>query len=644
MPNLQAINSNPINGTAALGERIHLQIAIEVKRFQIEAVASLQIQIIVFEKAALALPLEINVTPPLGSATAPFIIKTYAQGVAALSLAIQTYNPSAFNLSSYHWKIRLSLDGIDVSENLTGNLRVEAEESTAKIAEFTLVPFAGPISVSKWIGKPIVIQYLLSESSGNLLGEFLLFKGVVDEPMYDPTSRLTTFSCTDQFQEKIENLTRQEIDSLIQGHWDATIFEENADNWTYARDQLSTLPVALDLDKENQIRLTPWLGREVADFRLTEEDILYQQTRVQLANRRNLHNQSDITLQYRYQRFKQREILYDYRYPLSFCEQNAKGATLPNTEIIEQAIEGTGWLIKDISYVHQRGSGWVTCGSVTSAFLISDELRKYLIRETRFTLAKRFVQTTTETYRLGLTAPQSINSVGAIARKESTSFEVPADGDIFKNIESYVPPIIGSTVDSVGDCVFEMENRAQLEKVVSTMLNQARTTILEAHRQNLVTFKTPLRPFFERHHTIFLDTQDVKAQGKIKHIIHECDFNEGSSQTTVTLAVSRTDDTNVIEDSILIAPPKLSSLGTAPTNQNRVFLSSHLGGTIAAPAYDSAWEGYTGNIKAQAGVEVYPERFTITTPEINAAQAPTETLRHQQYQMSIPNELLELRA
>lgn len=536
------------------------------------------------------------------------------------------------------WKIKLTLDEIDVSENLINSMRIEAEEGTAKIAEFSLIPFAGPISVTKWIGKLVNISYL------NDAKEWILFQGVVDEPIYDPTTKITTFICTDQLQEKIQNLSKFEVDELINGYWSHLIFDDKNDNCSYVQDQLTTIPVSLDLDNRNQFQLTPWQAKLEPDFTFTEDDVLYQSMQVQLANRRELHNQTIITFQYRYPRLKQREILFDYRYPLGFCEQNNRNATLPNVTMIEQAIAGTGWLLKNkIEYEHQRGPGWVNCNGVTFGFIIKEETRKFLVREAKFTLMKRFVQTVTENIQFQIQAPQSINQFSKIDHYESAHYEHAIDATKYLNAEKYQSPQAGSIVDSEGDYVFEVENRQHFNHAVITKLNQSKTAILKSHRNNLITFKSPIQPLVERSHTIKLDTTNVQAQGKVKHIIHECDFNQGSCVTTITFAVSRTDDDNSVVDSILTLPSKISLLGE-PGNLPRIDLSTNLGGRHSSQSYDESWDGYTGNENGEPGAKTYPEKFAITTPSIDSAQAPVEHYVSRQYHINIPNELLLLSA
>jgi hypothetical protein len=385
MINGGAINTVPINGTGKSSGRLLLSLQITVSQPKQIGFASVNLRIINFATGSLSLPLGINTHQPKDRLRLPLKVNTYAKSILSLPLSIHSYDTSAFSQQSYQWKVKLMLDDVDVSANLAGTLRVEAEESTAKIAEFTLIPFGGAISITKWVGKQVAIYYQVFSSDKSLLSDLLMFRGIVDEPIYDPTTRLTTFTCTDQLQERIEKLSKQQIDNMIQGHWSSIVFDEVQDNWQYAQDVLSTIPKSLDIDRHGILKVTPWQAKQEPDFIFNEDNILYQSIEVQLANRREIHNQTNIAVQYRYSRLKQREILYDYRYPLTFCQQSFINATLPNVDMIQQAISGTGWLLKDnIEYVHQIGSGWVNCGGATFGYLISEEIRKFLVREARF--------------------------------------------------------------------------------------------------------------------------------------------------------------------------------------------------------------------------------------------------------------------
>lgn len=537
--------------------------------------------------------------------------------------------------SASTWEIQLVLDGVDVSKNLSGQLSIEREENAASIAEFTLVPFAGPISVTKWIGKHIEIYYIEDGIKHHI------FRGVVDEPVYDPTTRLTQFTCSDQLQEHIEQLDRSQIDW---GYWSDTVFSGNTDNWRYAQDRLSTTPQSISLDLANNLRLTSWQAKSVPDFEFKDDDIVYQSIRVQLANRRQIHNSAQITFQYRYQCFKQREIQFDYRYPLSLCGQLKDNATMPNVEMINKAIEGTGWLLKSKpEFVHQFPGGWYMCDGEQVAFVITPELQSYLVREVRFTLMKRFVQTVTDEYQLNIEAPQSINQLGTLSYKTQYALEIPAKPDDFKSITDYESPLPGAVMDSHGDYVLVQDDINRFNQASNTLFNLAKTQILDSHRQNLITFQTTLQPSIDTEHTVLFNSQNVKAQAKVKSIVHQCDFDQGSSLSTITLAVSRTDDLMDVTESSLTLNHQ-TDLGEPPATPNRIELPTYFGGAADAPEFDDSWDGYSGNKAIQPNPIMYSEQFAITLPQIDQAQAPQLNTINQSFNIAIPNELLEMTA
>lgn len=168
------------------------------------------------------------------------------------------------------------------------------------------------------------------------------------------------------------------------------------------------------------------------------------------------------------------------------------------------------------------------------------------------------------------------------------SFEVAADTQAFVNISHYQAPIV-KVCDEKGNYVYEIHDKSVLHQAITTKLNQSKVAILKAHRNNLITFKIPLHPLIARHHTVQLDSTHVKAKGKVKHIIHECDFNKGSCLSTVTFAVSRTDNDTFFPESTLALP--YEDIADEPTGEAlHISLPTHLGGTLSALEYDEATE------------------------------------------------------
>ncbi|MEO1006889.1 MAG: hypothetical protein AAFW67_13835, partial [Cyanobacteria bacterium J06638_38] len=130
---------------------------------------------------------------------------------------------------------------------------------------------------------------------------------------------------------------------------------------------------------------------------------------------------------------------------------------------------------------------------------------------------------------------------------------------------------------------------------------------------------------------------------KVKHIIHECDFNQGRCESNITLSVSRTDNDEDIAESSLSAPAKISQYELGDSIK-RSTLPTHLGGKLSSQPFDETWDGYIGNDQVQIGAKPYPEQFIISTPAIESEQAPTDYQANLTYQINVPNELLLLSA
>ena len=89
-----------------------------------------------------------------------------------------------------------------------------------------------------------------------------------------------------------------------------------------------------------------------------------------------------------------------------------------------------------------------------------------------------------------------------------------------------------------------------------------------------------------------------------------------------------------------------------PEIPGAIVLSTHIGGgdetmttgRYTSPEYDAEWSGFTGNYSSiDSGAAVYPRRFQVDTPEIQAeVRDPAEGARTADYDMAIPIDMLDL--
>jgi hypothetical protein len=146
------------------------------------------------------------------------------------------------------WSAVVTIAGVDVSARIVGDIRVEASEGAARIAELTIRPANGTgFAISDWSGKAITID-VVDMATGVATDSRRLFTGIIDTPTLDLNLRTIGLLATDNLQNQIEALSAQSIDTLVPGGYHSpVIFDPAARGWSRAQDRLATVPASLDL-------------------------------------------------------------------------------------------------------------------------------------------------------------------------------------------------------------------------------------------------------------------------------------------------------------------------------------------------------------------------------------------------------------
>jgi len=87
------------------------------------------------------------------------------------------------------WAPIVTINGVDQTARIVGEIRIDAEEGAARVADLTIRPPAGTVFsiagwVPGWVGKSITIQ-IADVSSGSSADLRTLFSGVIDTPSLD---------------------------------------------------------------------------------------------------------------------------------------------------------------------------------------------------------------------------------------------------------------------------------------------------------------------------------------------------------------------------------------------------------------------------------------------------------------------------
>lgn len=531
---------------------------------------------------------------------------------------------------SFVWALRLLVDGMDYTAQLTGQMTIIRQEGAAGLADFGLFIALGlPVVPPDWKGRSVTIDYITT--SQFVTSEARRYTGQISIANWNPISRVLTCECSDQLQQRVEGMTVEAIDSLVGGYWSADVFEEvdGRSHWDYALERLSTRPVSLDCSPLGDMRVTSWYAG-APDFIFGEGTVLYQTLDLQQSDLSRTTNRIEIEFSYRYSRLWQRNQAYTWIVPAgSFCNWREDSHELPTIEMVQEALTGSGQAIVSESYVTAPLSDPDPCGTGIAWVNQFDNL----VIGTGITGGRRWVQTVTESYTLTFATTDGEDEARQVVQRQSASLQIESD-------EEWTEGDMAGTDTGYQDVIDDTRRAAMFEVVA----NEARTALISANRETLLSWQVPTSMVLgiDLIHTLEVDCSGVRARGKCRRIADSFDLGSGSAVTTLSIAVMRGGGTS---DQLTI-PPRLGSSPTDPGEGASIALPTQIGGRSTDPVYDEDKLGFAGNWSVadnNEGQEAFPRRFDLESPEIPEADrdelAPTGATL---YRVGIPNDLLEL--
>lgn len=558
------------------------------------------------------------------------------------------------------WSVAVSLGGSVVSSNLTGLISIEAEESTSRLARFTLRPGTGAVDVRDWVGAAVTIDYVPSGESA-----IRLFTGIVEQPIYDVETRLTEFRCTDDLQGHFEAKTQAQILTALSnddytGRYSDRVFGLRDDGWRQAEDILSTIPCGYDLLKDGSTGvLTAWAAATAA---LAFDESNARFVEVQIAKLRDLVNQISIEADYRYSREHHREIQFNWVYD-GLCDFIGGAYELPTRSMIRQAAEGTNWINKNGGYCFQTlpENGQYCNGKGLS---VSEEARKQVVISASWRGVRRWVQTVEEQYRITVREAGSVTDYGARIDEDGAGYEVANDDATWsQSLETNDPAspdggdLAGYQLSDCGSTMLETgkswewtdkDDETERLALLDTLVQIADTKIRSSHRNNFVEWQTWIQPDLERTQTLSIDAAGVQATGKVFQYRHDLNLAEGSALTSIKIAVSKCPSGG--SQDTLDAPARPNTTSGYSDPAISVDMTSKIGFQAGAAAYDENWEGFTSNRTVYQGAtgdedKIYPVRFQVVGPDIEAAAVDSlEVEQAETIDILIPDETLTVTA
>lgn len=513
------------------------------------------------------------------------------------------------------WGVVVLVDAVDVSDDVIGKIVIEAEESAARIAEFSLHVAAGTvIDPAQWVGRTVAIS-IADFTSGVPVDAALLFSGIVDLPTVTPLSGTINLRCTDDRQGLVSALSRAAIDALLPGaYWSSTVFDGSASAYLYCNDKLSTLPAALDVSPSGMLRLTGWKPKTTADIVYGADDVLDGSLSVDIAERSALINSIKIDFGYRFPLVKAEGYVVSYD-PIALASTTfplwvRDGNGFMSREAIVSAIEQAGGSVVSITYTPLPTTPQVipgTGGEPAGAWLPNPLTDSQFCLAFYAVVAFDYAQQSEETHTITVENGASVTAIGVVASTMSGALEGVYDDTVAieQNILLYrqqvttIPPknlapvVVGLTNSVVGTLTTD-SNRAAANAAMETLIAIARARIYDSHRQHTVSASVPCHAYIDVDKTITVNAGGVSAAGKVRRVVHTLDTDAGSAISDFDLAVCSIVGVGVTHPDDPVAAPAGSAAGTS--------------NTLAAPTV--TWNGLAGQ----------DQQITITFPGVEETE------------------------
>lgn len=536
------------------------------------------------------------------------------------------------------WRLRVLVNGLDVSHRLTGSAKVDREAGAARIAELSLVPEPGPLSIDSLTGTSLQIYRQRIEGEV-VASEQLRFTGIVKPPRFSSTQQIISLAGTCDLQNRVEALTVAQINALAGGNWSPAVFGELESHWQYASDRMSTRQADLDCAPDGTMRVTSWEPAAVPHFRFGPETILDGTLDVAPADASQLINRIELAVEYRYTRLRHREHTYTWTNPAgNFCGWYVETFELPTRSMLLEALEQADWeayseplmttLPPDMVNPCQMGGAWY------NSYTADPHLLSFSAQ-----VARRTSQALTERYTITLTAPGSVAVFGERLQRERYSDDVEYDSRSWEALQIDGRPA-AAFQDDLGDWVIDKDEGARRSDVLQTALAREVVRMADSHRQTRVSFQTPIVDHvYDTTHTVHIQCLGTEAMGLVTRVQEEWDIEAGTEIASIEFAVRRGGNASDSDDLVTPARP-VFDLGAAP--EAVTVLATQLGGRPTSPPFNEDLDGFSGNYSViWGGTQTYSRQLSITTPDIGSPyRDPAEAEQAASYRVALGTDLL----
>lgn len=601
-------------------------------------------------------PVPYSITAPLfvlaasdaaaGPLSADIQVVTGTRQSARAELLVSVGDANVFDssLGKIYWMATVVIGGLDVSAGLVGQMTIEADEDSARLARFSVVP-GSDAELAGYDSAIVTIDITIFRGPNTAM--IRRFTGIVNNVSFDPVARVATVTCLDGYQERQRAcVSADQVHALFDGlatpcdkivAWN----DSKPAPATYFSALLATVPGSTFIDASGIWRVARWnMDAPAASFGPND---VFEDITVDQPSRADVPSAVVATLTHRFPRLHSAELAMSWTAP-GREEYVIKGIPTCTKSMVVQALNGASdWLVKGEIAMTQPvpGSYPVILNGHTVYYNVSYESAAFTCQTAAATLYRRWYQEVEVAYSITIQMGGLSDRDESIADAISTTFdaggwESPASaaadlgvfsanapaglGDTdpptgYEALSAPWPPA-NSAVDHTADVTEDVLNSA-VRHVVAKALRLAAA----GKRKRRVNFLRPADPRWEIGQPLAISAYGVVGTGQLAGFVDLYDFDSGECTTSMVLACPDGSGSS-IDFAASATPPgvDLTHVFLAPP------LTNHIGADLETPDWmdPNQLAGFLCNTLPTASsydatAPAFETQFRLVMPEIPAS-------------------------
>jgi len=579
------------------------------------------------------------------SARLPLRVLVSAPTQISLPLEISVSAGQVFDstIGAVAWSLRVIIGGQDVSARMTGELRIDAEEDSARIASMSLIPQSAAQLAAL---ESAAVTVDVTVSGGGYSASRRRFTGVVESVTFSAATRIATLSCRDEYQDRIRAAGEESSVRAFFGGMETVSPKilawnnEDPDPAGYFSGVLETVPGATYVDGAGSWRVVRWdIGSPSRTY--TAADMFDPGPTVETAQRAEMPSAVVATLSHRFPRLHNTEINLTWE-SVGIPKLSALGLTHPSKAMIRSALDGLGdWIVKGDANISSPVPGFYPINNNTGFYVIWHRQARVSAAALDVTVYRRWYQDIDRRYQVRV-------EIGGLSGRDeviSRSMRSDFDGGVWESGRRSAPPLgiysanaPAAPVDAPVLTGYEaldgpwppgngaLDHFADLsssdvQQACRHVIAEATKKAAEWRRGQRVLFDRPADLRLEIGSVVALSAYGVAATGQVAGWSELYDIDSGGCVGSYTIAApAGNGSTTGYAATVTIPPPAVVHSFVAPALEN------HAGGTGDTPTqwvHPDTVSGYlftaspTSDLYSDSRPR-YEEQFRIVLPEIPA--------------------------